>query len=122
MWWAFWRVWLKFRRHVGLLPRRQFCATLVPHNPVRDSLKPGEILIVGTTRYQKWAYFLCPCGCKDVIMLSLAPNRRPVWQVYFDNECRPTVHPSVQRAEACYSHFLVRNGRVIWCGDSGVKM
>ena len=62
-----------------------------------------------------WAAALvCPCGCGDVIELSLSPESKTFWKLSIDDG-RPTLNPSVWRNSGCRSHFWVRRGRIRWC-------
>ncbi len=92
---------------------------LVAVNPANEAVPPGRLIVVGGRGYQKWAYLRCPCGCGEVIMLSLAKSRRPRWSVTVDWWGRPTVKPSVRQTMGCYSHFWIRQGVVDWCPDTG---
>ncbi|WP_425525696.1 DUF6527 family protein [Xanthomonas campestris] len=56
---------------------------------------------------------MCPCGCGEVIELSLSPESRNFWKLAVEAG-RPTLHPSVWRKTGCGSHFWVRRGRVQW--------
>ena len=63
---------------------------------------------------QPWAVLMmCPCGCQEVIELSLSRASKASWSL--TTQCgRPTLHPSVWRNTGCRSHFWLRNGRVDW--------
>ena len=67
----------------------------------------------------KWALFLCPCGCRAVVTLSLQFAHRPHWTVRASRNCRPSMRPSVWRDIGCLSHFWIEDGRVYWCSDTG---
>lgn len=69
----------------------------------------------------KWSMFRCPCGCEDVITLSMQTLHRPHWRLSFTNSQRPTLHPSVWKDKGCMSHFWLRDGRVYWCNDTGTS-
>ena len=75
--------------------------------------------LVGEVGYQKWALLICPCGCRETIMLSLAQNTRPRWSAEVDHKGRPMVYPSVRQIDGCYSHFWLRNWVIEWCEDTG---
>lgn len=113
--WVWWRLlwWL------GFAPRPQLLAEVTPLNPSPDAVTPGRLIVVGGKDFQKWAYFRCPCGCGETIMLSLSSARRPRWSVIIDQLGRPTIRPSVRQVSGCFSHFFVRQGVVDWCGDTG---
>lgn len=104
---------------LSLWRRPEFTATLVETNPAKEAVRPGKIIVVGGMGYQKWAYFRCPCGCGEIIMLSLQATRRPRWSVSLDARGRPTLDPSIRQTAGCFSHFWIRGGHVEWCADSG---
>ena len=63
---------------------------------------------------QAWAAAMrCPCGCEEVIELSLSQSANPRWDL-LGTRRRPTLRPSVWRNVGCRSHFWVRDGRVLW--------
>lgn len=104
---------------LGFERKPDFTVELVGTNPSRGSVPSGRIIVVGGPGYQKWAYLRCPCGCGEVIMLSLNHARRPRWSVTIDARGRPTIYPSVRQIAGCFSHFWIRGGRVEWCADTG---
>ena len=106
-------IWLRFIR------QPDFSTQLVPTHPTPESIKPGQILVVGDTKYQKWACFRCPGGCGENILLSLNQKRHPCWTVTVDWLQRPTLDPSIRQLNECRCHFWVRQGIVEWCSDSG---
>ncbi len=59
---------------------------------------------------------VCPCGCGATIGLNALPDDSPRWSL-FETPEGPTLTPSVWRTSGCKSHFLLRRGRVIWCGQ-----
>src|SRR5216683_150808 len=66
--------------------------------------------------YQPWAAALvCPCGCREMIHLSLLPHDAPTWQVSHDSNGLPSVVPSIWQTKNCKSHFLLRRGSIVWC-------
>jgi len=113
------RFWLWLLIRLGIAHKPDLSAQLVAANPPRDAVRPGRLLVVGGPGYRKWAYFRCPCGCSEIIMLSLNQSRRPRWTVTLDNRGRPTVDPSVRQTAGCFSHFWIRAGMVEWCADTG---
>lgn len=88
--------------------------------PPNDSIQPGVFFRVMRNDQQKWALFLCPCGCRSVITLSLQLAHEPRWTVRESNKRRPSMRPSVWRDIGCFSHFWVEDGRIYWCGNTGV--
>jgi hypothetical protein len=111
--------WQRLRQWLSPRPKPDLRAEIVATNPGREAIAPGRLLVVGGRGYQKWAYLRCPCGCGEVIMLSLNQKRRPRWRVMIDAQGLPTVEPSVRQTAGCYSHFWIRRGKVEWCRDTG---
>lgn len=61
------------------------------------------------------ATMLCPCGCGDLIQLSLLERESPSWKLTLDECGFPTLTPSVWRSKGCRSHFFIRDGLILWC-------
>ncbi len=106
---------------LGFIPRPDLLVKVIPNHPVPESMEPGWIYVVGENGYRKWAYFRCPADPKEIIQLSLMPNRRPRWDVAIDFLHLPTVHPSVRQLDGTHAHFWIKRGTVEWCEDSGRK-
>jgi hypothetical protein len=80
-----------------------------------DRLQRLRLYLIGGVA--PWsAAFLCPCGCGEVIHLSLLIDDRPSWRLSFDRDGLPTLSPSVWRTKGCRSHFFLRQGSIVWCG------
>jgi len=71
------------------------------------------IYLIGDEGVPWSAAFLCPCGCRSLIQLSLLKNDSPHWSAYFHRGAI-TLHPSVWRTKGCRSHFFVREGAIKW--------
>ena len=108
-------VWLRFIR------QPDFSARIVSTHPDPEDIIPGQISVVGNSKYHKWACFRCPGGCGERILLSLNQKRHPYWRMTIDWLKRPTLHPSVRQLNECQCHFWVRQGIVEWCPDSGTR-
>jgi len=78
-----------------------------------DSLAQRHLYLIGS-RVPWSVALLCPCGCGEVIQLSLLPDDSPSWTLGFDDKDLPTVSPSVWRTKGCRSHFFVRDGMIVW--------
>lgn len=87
--------------------------------PSNNKVAAGQFYCVVSANKQKWSLFKCPCGCGDVITLSLQPTHLPHWRLTLTDSGRPTLYPSVWRDKGCLSHFWVQDGRVSWCFDTG---
>lgn len=102
-----------------LIDRPAFVGRYVDERPAPDELRYGEIVVVGTPRFQKWACFPCPDGCGDMVALNLSKSRRPAWGIKLDWFSRVTVQPSIHEKSGCRSHYWIQSGKLIWCKDSG---
>ncbi|TIX37102.1 MAG: hypothetical protein E5V40_23175 [Mesorhizobium sp.] len=102
-----------------LVERPDFLVVTSMDMPAPNELKPGTAIVVGPKQTSKWVTFQCPSGCGTPLLLSLNPQRRPRWTVASDWLGRPTLTPSIRRADGCRCHFWIRKGRVEWCKDSG---
>ena len=92
----------------------QFKVEIISDNPNYELLKTDIIYVVGDKNFVKWAYLKCPCGCDDVIMLSLNLKNYPSWSIRQDKLGRATITPSIKKLDGCKSHFLIKKGDLIW--------
>lgn len=74
----------------------------------------GVAALVRSADRSKWLLLKCPCGCDQQIALNLMQSHTPRWRVEMRSRSRFSVHPSVD-STSCGAHFLLRDGRVIWC-------
>lgn len=79
-----------------------------------DLLDPTHIYLIGDGPKPWSASFICPCGCRETISLSLIPNDRPRWRATTHADGTLTLSPSVWRIRGCKSHFVVRRGKIFW--------
>ncbi len=101
-------------RAIGLL-RADLLTRMADRVPADMEIKSGELVVVESEGFRKWACLKCPGGCGTKISLSLNPKRRPRWHVAVDWFVRPSISPSVHQINDCRCHFWVRRGRVEWC-------
>lgn len=95
------------RRHLG-----ETVPAVVPEPP--DAPASRTLYVVGDHDDLWCAVLACPCGCGEVIRLSLVNGDHPMWGFSLDASDRPTLLPSVHRTVGCRSHFFVRAGQIIW--------
>lgn len=95
-------------------PGQSYRLCVVVEEP--DRLNPDCLYAVGKNGHLWHLTFVCPCGCKDVISLSLLPEDSPRWSLTQGAD-GPTIHPSVWRKRGCRSHFFVRDGMIAWYND-----
>ena len=92
----------------------QYKIEIIPDNPNPDIIEKNIIYVVGGLKYTKWAYFKCPCGCNDTIMLSLNKHDFPSWSVKQDKFGRASISPSINKLDGCKSHFFIKKGKLKW--------
>jgi hypothetical protein len=93
--------------------------TFIDKPPGNHEVQGGKLYCVLAGDKPKWSLFLCPCGCRSVVTLSLQQVHWPRWRLSKTPGGRPTLYPSVWRDTGCLSHFWLRDGRVAWCCDTG---
>lgn len=94
---------------------------IVSKTPGNAAIKEKEFVTVIHKNTPYWAMFRCPCGCGTVISLSLQKNHKPSWSVRKSKHGRPSLHPSVWQNKGCCCHFWIKDGRVYWCGNTGIE-
>ncbi len=109
----------KFRKALARLLRiarrtpPQFKARFVKAVPM--SAQPNTIYVVGDDECVWAAALVCPCGCREIIHLSLVRDASPSWRVQVNGEGVVTLLPSVWRTTGCRSHFVIYRGRLLSC-------
>ncbi len=92
--------------------RRRFRVVTAEELP--DRLKKNTLYAIGSGT--PWlAALQCPCGCGDIIQLSLLEYESPRWSLRQKKDGTPTLAPSVWRSQGCKSHFFLRQGVILWC-------
>ena len=91
-----------------------YVAEYVDDLPDNHSIMKNTIYIVGENGYQWQAAFKCPCGCGDLIQLSLLEDHTPSWKIIINKKGTITISPSIERTIGCRSHFNLKKGRIIW--------
>lgn len=80
-----------------------------------DVLDPWTVYVVGEGAHVWFAALMCPCGCGELLQISLHPEGRPRWLLTLHAGGTVSLTPSVWRRTGCRSHFFLRRGRVEWC-------
>ena len=91
-----------------------FKIEILKDNPNPDELKKNIVYVVVGGDRTKWAYLRCPCGCNDIIMLSLDRKLNPSWSVKQDKFGRASIFPSINKLAGCRSHFWIKKGKLKW--------
>lgn len=114
------RFWGRGRNKRRPLPPITYPEThVVRQPPPNRRVPPGVVSVVASRKLAKWAIFLCPCGCRSVITLPLATTKPLHWTHKKSRGGRPSLRPSVWRDVGCLSHFILEDGRIFWCADTG---
>lgn len=79
-----------------------------------DAPQAGYVYLIGDRQNPWSASFVCPCGCGELISLSLIKSDDPRWRHSIDGLGAISLHPSIWRTRGCRSHFFIRKGRVLW--------
>jgi hypothetical protein len=96
------------------ITKADFEVQFVEDLPDHVSIHTGTIMIVGGKDWAKWILFKCPCGCGDVLTLSLMKSYKPRWRLRVDKLNLVTLSPSVWKKDGCKSHFYIRKSNVKW--------
>lgn len=94
--------------------------SIVSKTPPNKIVREKEFIVVHNKK-PYWALFKCPCGCTNVISLSLQNIHKPHWRVTKTQAGRPSLYPSVWQNKGCCSHFRIEDGRVYWCDNTGIE-
>ncbi|WP_111308884.1 DUF6527 family protein [Confluentibacter sediminis] len=82
----------------------------LPENPNEKTLYVEGNKILKDYWY---ALLICPCGCKEKIMLNLMDDAKPCWTLKI-KKSDFSISPSIWRTKNCKSHFWLRNRKIIW--------
>lgn len=105
----------ELRRWVRDVFRRPLTAEAAEDLP--DTILDGKVYLIGDEDMPWSAAMRCPCGCSEVIRLSLIPDDKPRWKATVLGDSTVTLAPSVWRTKGCKSHFILRQGKVIWAKE-----
>lgn len=92
---------------------KPFIACKVEELP--ETLDSRSVYVVGEGSYYWFAAMICPCGCGEILYMSLLPDDSPRWDITLHDNGTVSLHPSVWRKKGCKSHFFLKNGNVDWC-------
>ena len=85
--------------------------------PLVSAMRENELTVVDR-KYMKWIFLRCPCGCGDLLNLSLMASHDPNWKLKLDYLNRPTIYPSIWKKDGCESHFWITKGKIHWVKDN----
>jgi len=79
---------------------------------IQDFSKIESKIVYVLDELHEWAtFFVCPCGCGDVVELNLLPDASPAWKVN-NVDGIAVISPSIQKKTGCKSHFIISNSGV----------
>lgn len=108
------------RKQIKPLPPVYFSSIIYTEvTPLNNQIGKNDFVLVRSKQKDYWALFQCPCGCHEVISLSLQKTHSKHWRVYESESNRPSLTPSVWQSEGCLSHFILTDGRIYWCSNTG---
>ena len=92
--------------------RGSFCFTQIQWVANQDeaitATHDREILaLIAEGAKLKWLVFHCPCGCGDLLRISLSRAIRPAWRIRFGRNGEISLYPSIDRSSGCRSHFIL---------------
>lgn len=80
--------------------------------------RPRRVYLVGDPGLQWAAAFLCPCGCRELVQLSLMRDDDPSWIAWGEPGAKASLHPSIWRVRGCRSHFFIKEGKIVWAKEA----
>jgi len=80
-----------------------------------DKLDSDVIYVLGEDWHLWSVAMLCPCGCGEVLHMSLHNEGLPKWTLSSHANGTISLHPSVWRKHGCCSHFFIEKGKIKWC-------
>jgi len=86
---------------------------------VPDVIKDKTIYIIGEGKYKWFVAMKCPCGCGELIQLSLEEDSSPRWSLIEHSNGRVSLYPSIWRNKRCLAHFWLKGSKIEWCKGTG---
>jgi hypothetical protein len=75
---------------------------------------PGNCAIVERGGINRQLVMRCPDGCGEILSINLDARSGPAWRLYRRRGVW-SLFPSIDKTSGCLSHFILWNGRVLWC-------
>ena len=80
-----------------------------------ESLDDDAVYVLGDGPHKWFIAMACPCGCGDLVQVSLLADAKPRWWLTEHGDNTISLKPSVWRRVGCQSHFFLRRGYIDWC-------
>jgi hypothetical protein len=77
-----------------------------------DRLAAKCLYIAGESGHLWFVAMVCPCGCGEILKMSLLADARPRWTLNIDRTGLASLSPSIWRQVGCRSHFFLIRGRI----------
>lgn len=74
---------------------------------------PGDFALV-SRGVRRSVVMACPDACGETLTVNLDRRAGKAWRI-FGNPQRLSLSPSVWREGGCLAHFIVWQGRILWC-------
>lgn len=87
----------------------------VNEQPLLVDVADNLVYHIGDEDWKWLLMFNCPCGCGDVIHLSLLEKSVQKWKLKQEDNNIFSIYPSVNRQVGCRSHFFITDNEVKWC-------
>lgn len=104
-----------FNKICSFFKKRKTPYNTIYTDELPDKIDKNTIYILGEGNYLWSAAMLCPCGCGELIQLSLHKEGRPKWEIIRNKNGTVSLHPSIWRKKGCHSHYFFKNGFIQWC-------
>lgn len=78
------------------------------------TFQASVVYLIGEKNDPWQAAFICPCGCRSLIQLSLLSDSSQKWKVFLNNKNKISLSPSIHRKIGCKSHFYLHKGKIQW--------
>jgi hypothetical protein len=105
-------LWETLRAWFGRRRERPLKTQLVEELP--DRLDRHTVYVAGENGHLWFVAMICPCGCGEILHMSLLPDARPRWSLTQQKDGTVSLAPSIWRQVGCRSHFFLVGGHVRW--------
>jgi hypothetical protein len=101
------------RRHIQkVVPYNQVVMVATQSEALAQLARHGTLIVVGSAKAPKWLMMHCPCGCREILRISLSRAIRPAWRAKLTKSGTLSLYPSVNLESGCRAHFILRENRV----------
>lgn len=96
-------------------PKKIYQLLQVNEQPLLVEVADNLVYHIGDEDWKWLLMFKCPCGCGNVIHLSLLEKSVQKWKLKVEDNNIFSIQPSVNRQVGCKSHFFITHNEVKWC-------